>query len=151
MRIATVEVSLWVGRTALEGTIEGPDGFLIAFLTQQNSAPAIVRLGPIWGAVYNLVEALQGGFWVILAYQEAPQIEQGEDVIRVQGERLTTLLHSLVRPSLLTVDNPHAGMHGSWSVFRLKQRTSHLLGFVPTPGYDESVEQRQAGHGICRI
>ena len=36
-------------------------------------------------------------------------------------------------------------MHRSRSVFSLKERASHLLGFVPTPGHDESVEQRQAG------
>jgi hypothetical protein len=101
--------------------------------------------------VHDLVEVFQGGFRVILACQEAPQIAQGEDVVRVQGEGLTTLLHSLVQPSLLTVDNPHAGMHSSRSVFSLEQRTPRLLGFVPTPGYDKSMEQRQAGCGICRI
>jgi hypothetical protein len=42
-------------------------------------------------------------------------------------------------------------MYGSRSIFSLEQRTSHLLGFVPTPGHDESVEQRQAGRGICCI
>src|SRR5262249_32511600 len=151
MRIAAVEVGFWVCRTALEGAIEGSDGFLIAFLTQQNSTPGIVRLCPIWGMVYDLIEALQGGFRVILACQEAPQIAQGEDVVRVQGEGLTTLLPSLVQPSLLTVDNPHTGMHGSRSVFSLEQRTSHLLGFVPALGHDESAEQSQAGCGICRI
>src|SRR5215813_4080111 len=124
MRIAAVEVGFWVCRTALEGAIESADGFLIAFLTQQNSASGIVRLCPIWGVVRDLVEALQGGFRVILACQEAPQIAQGEDVVRVQGEGLTTLLHSLVQPSLLTIDNSHAGMHGSRSIFSLKQRTS---------------------------
>jgi hypothetical protein len=151
MRIAAVEVGLWVCRTALEGAIEGPDGFLIAFLTQQNSAPGIVRLCPIWGVVHDRVKALQGGFRVILAGQERPQIEESEDVVRGQREGLTTLLHSLVQPSLLTVDNPHAGMHGSRSVFSLEQRTSHLLGFVPTPGHDEAVEQCQASRGISRI
>ena len=151
MRIAAVEVGLWVCRTILKGTIEGPDGFLIAFLTQQNSTPGIVRLCPIWGLIHDLVEALQGSLRVLLACQESPQIEQGEDVVRVQGESLTTLLHSLGQPSLRTVDNPHAGMHGSRSVFSLKESTSHLLGFVPTPERDEAVEQRQAGCGICRI
>jgi hypothetical protein len=42
-------------------------------------------------------------------------------------------------------------MHGSRSVFSLEQRTSHLLGFVPAPGHEETVEQCQAGRGICRI
>jgi len=42
-------------------------------------------------------------------------------------------------------------MHGSRSVFSLEQRTSYLLGFMPTPDHDKSVEQRQAGCGICRI
>src|SRR5439155_8607650 len=148
MRIAAVEVGLWICRTALEGAIEGPDGFLIAFLTQQNSAPGIVRFCPIRGVVYDLVEALQGGFRIILTGQEAAQIAQGEDVVRVHSEGLTTLLHSLVQPSLLPVDNPHAGVHGSRSVFSLEQRTSHLLGFVPTLSHDESVEQRQASRGI---
>src|SRR4029450_3104397 len=151
MRIATVEVGLWVCRTTLEGAIEGPDGFRIASLTQQNSAPGIVRLCPIWGVIHDLVEALQSGFRVILACQETPQIAQGEAILRVQGEGLTTLLHSLIQPSLLTVDNPHAGMYGSRSIFSLEQRTSHLLGFVPTPGHDESVERGQGGRGICCI
>ena len=83
MCITTVEVGLWVCRTALEGEIEGLDGFLVAFLTQQNSAPGIVCLCPIWGVVHNFVEALHGGFRVILACQESPQIAQGEDVVRV--------------------------------------------------------------------
>jgi hypothetical protein len=151
MRIATVEVGLWVCRTTLEGAIEGPDGFLIAFLTQQNSAPGIVRLCPIWGVVHDLVEALQGGFRVILTCQEAPQIIQGEGVVRVQGEGLTTLLYRLVQSSLLPVDNSHTDMHGSRRVFSLEQRTSHLLGVVPAPGHEETVEQCQAGRGIYRI
>src|SRR5215831_2354963 len=96
MRIAAVEVGFWVCRTAIEGAIEGSDGFLIAFLTQQNSAPGIVCLGPIWGVVHDLVEALQGGFRVILACQQAPQVAQGEDIVRIQGEGLTTLVYSLV-------------------------------------------------------
>src|SRR5262249_58850818 len=111
----------------------------------------IVRLCPIWGVIHDLVEALQSGFRVILACQETPQIAQGEAILRVQGEGLTTLLYSLIQPSLLTVDNPHAGMHGSRSIFSLEQSTSYLLGFVPTPTRDEAVEQFQASRGICRI
>src|SRR5215510_8550496 len=104
MSIATVEVGVWVCRPALEGPIENTNGFRIAFLTQQNSAPGIVRLCPIWGVIHDLVEALQSGFRVILACQETPQIAQGEVILRVQDEGLTTLLYSLIQPSLLTVD-----------------------------------------------
>jgi hypothetical protein len=42
-------------------------------------------------------------------------------------------------------------MHGSRRVFSLEQRTSHLLGVVPAPGHEETVEQCQAGRGIYRI
>ncbi len=111
----------------------------------------IVRLSPIGGMFYNLFEALQGSFRVILAYQQDPHIKQGEHIVRVQGEGLAALLYSLVPPPLLAVDNPHAGIRRNRSVFSLQEGASHLLGFMPTPGLDESVEQRQAGGAICRI
>ena len=109
MRIATVEVRLRICGTTLEGAIKGrwpPDSAPDAAKgSHVCSAPR-----PNRGMCYNLFEALQGSFRVILAHQQDPHIKQGEDIIRVQREGLAALLYSLVPPPLLAVDNPHAGI-----------------------------------------